>query len=136
VLVPVLDEAEAEDLVKQALRSQSRTVLQLPFALGDGTTPWSQDLSAAVVDRLRREKHPATFAREHTAELGARLDPSVIAELQRWHDGLGDDHRYLALPLRAVIQHVSTRAAISDAFDQRSPDPSSADRPKREGHNR
>jgi hypothetical protein len=122
-LVQVVGDARAVPFVEQALRGPSPPAFQLAFAMGAGTAPWSRRLSELVVQRLRADPNPATLAREHGADLGARLHPSAVGELQRWHDGLGSDQRYLALPVRSIIQHVSTRTAIAEAFELTPDDP-------------
>lgn len=114
-LVDALD-ADAEDLVARVVANAPAAIamgIAVRFAGDDG---WSDAMSRAVIARLRAEKHAGAIVRDQSVTVGARLDPSAVAELRRWHDGLGDDERYLAGGLRAIIQHVTTRVAITDAF--------------------
>ena len=121
-LIPVVGLGIAEPLVAHHLgRAVPLPVaLELAMALSG---PLSPPLSGAVIDRLRREDETGEsgvvlLADHHWTQLGERLDFATVADLELLRDQLDDD-AHLERRIRALHHHVSTRAAITDAFGLR-----------------
>lgn len=103
-------QADPDWVLVFALVSLSPRLLELLPA------PWSLEHSRLVVERLRsfQQAYLALAGKEDL--LIARLHPGAVPDLEAWRSRLGDDDRNVDPRLRHIIQLVTTRSSITEAF--------------------
>ena len=78
--------------------------------------PWSAELSRQLVGALRSQKVPSIAVARSEDLLAERLHPDAVAEIEAWRRRLPADDRSTDASLRHVIQIVTTRSSITEAF--------------------
>jgi hypothetical protein len=78
--------------------------------------PWTPDLSGRVVAALRAQKGGVLALARAEDLLIERLHPSAVADLDAWRRALTDEDRNVEVRLRHIIQLVTTRSSITEAF--------------------
>ncbi|MGW5238460.1 DUF5691 domain-containing protein [Monashia sp. NPDC004114] len=114
-LVGALPRHQRESVVLARVESSPDRPLETAALLGALDPPWSPQLSAALVARLRASKTGSFVVAHAMPHLVAGLHPTALAALESWLSQSGAD-RALATNLRHLLQFHSVKRSITEAF--------------------